>query len=617
MLIQFSSRFLLARLHMDNLATKQHVRAIRDALKVIPRKLEDTYDLVMQRISEQNEDDADLARRVLSWLTYSVRPLTVTELQHALAVQPGHGHIDSDNLIDEEIMLSVCAGIVTVEDKSNLIRFIHYTTQEYLERIRDTRFPNARLEITKTCIEYLQLGAATQPRNAMGLFTGVQSWRFNNYAAMNWGAHADKGVEKAAETKILSFLKNSPTVSAMALKHLVLPRQCGPHVASYFGLSHILECQIKAGVDSEACDSRGQTPLHIAVSRNHRECVRILLEDDKKHGNKFHRAWILLRISAIRGLPELARLATESGADLFSQPGPIAVSFRGWTVLHEAVLAQHTDVIELLCDSGFDVESTGIEGNSALYIAATEGWYEIVGILVRQGADINKRNKWGETPLHHATASKGSYSVGSYRACTQLLLESGADVNCMDNKGRTPLYWAFISGEDTVELLLEKGGCLNLSANSFNLLRNIARSSCSIPLLPTVINQGGGMSLDQVKEKYLGTAKVLREERLERLNSFWESLNPLCEIIDITFEGWLKIDDDGHDTDSCFQLISHRLMRIPKYRSSWCVISHETVHTIRGLSSRMRIIGSSETYLLRTAITITYMKTLHHLGSRF
>jgi hypothetical protein len=59
------------------------------------------------------------------------------------------------------------------------------------------------------------------------------------------------------------------------------------------------------------------------------------------------------------------------------------------------------------------------------------------------------------------------------------------------------------------------------------------------------------------------------------------------------------------------------LMRIPKYRSSWCVISHETVHTIRGLSSRMRIIGSSETYLLRTAITITYMKTLHHLGSRF
>jgi hypothetical protein len=69
--------------------------------------------------------------------------LTVVELRHALAFQPGHGHIDSDSLIDEEIMHFVCAGTVTVEDESHLIRFIHYTTQEYLERIRDTRFPSA------------------------------------------------------------------------------------------------------------------------------------------------------------------------------------------------------------------------------------------------------------------------------------------------------------------------------------------------------------------------------------------------------------------------------------------------------------------------------------------
>jgi hypothetical protein len=118
---------------MDNLTTKPHVRAIREALKVIPRKLEETYNLVMQRISDQNEDDANLARRLLSWLIYSVGPLTVVELQHALAIEPGQDHLDSDSLIDEEIILSVCAGIVTIEDESNLIRFIHYTTQEYLE----------------------------------------------------------------------------------------------------------------------------------------------------------------------------------------------------------------------------------------------------------------------------------------------------------------------------------------------------------------------------------------------------------------------------------------------------------------------------------------------------
>jgi ankyrin repeat protein len=585
---------------MDNLATKPSVRAIREALKVIPRKLEETYDLVMQRISDQNEDDANLARRLLSWLTYSVRSLTVVELQHALAIEPGQDHLDSDSLIDEEIMLSVCAGIVTVEDESNLIRFIHYTTQEYLERIRDVRFPTAQLEITEACMEYLQQqGPASEHLRYSEFAKHIRSRPFYEYAAFNWGAHADEDVQRVAETRILEFLKNNQTVAAIPLRihylsiggNLGLARQPSVHAVAYLGLSHILKCQIKAGINSEVCNSLGQTPIHIAVSRNHRECVRILLDDDRAHEKEFHRAWTLIRIAAIQGLPEFARLAIESEADFFSQPDPIAISYRGWTVLHEAVLARHVEIVEILCDSGFEVDSVDLKGNSALHLAATEGYDDILRTLVTKGADINKHNNCGETPLHHAAAKNDMFAwdLESSKLCTQLLLEFGAEVNCMDDEGRTPLYGALMWGEDTAQLILQNGGCLNLTGEAFKFVRNILGSGYSTPLPPTAVFQGNDLSLDQAKEKYSKTAKALREERLERLRHHGD-------VIDISgFEELLKMDDD--DRDCSYSRIGRAMMGLSsylsKYRSSWSVSPISP--PLRSFGSRVCIAGSSET----------------------
>jgi ankyrin repeat protein len=580
---------------MDSLATKSSVKAIREALKVIPRKLEETYDLVLQRISDQNEDDANLARRLLSWLTYSVRPLTVVELQHALAIEPGQDHLDSDSLIDEEIMLSVCAGIVTIEDESNLMRFIHYTTQEYLERIRDARFPTARLEITETCIQYLQQeGLNSEHLDYAQVVECIQTFPFYKYAALNWGAHADGDVQRVAETRILGFLKNVTTDTAIALtrqgkfsgRNFVLPRQSGVHVAVFVGLSHILECQIKAGIKSEVYDHQGRTPIHVAVSSNHKECVRILLDDDRAHGKEFHRAWTLMRIAAIQGLPEFARLAIESEADFFSQPDPIALSYRGWTVLHEAVLARHVEIVEILCDSGFEVDSVDLEGNSALHLAATEGYDGILRTLVRKEADINKRNKCGETPLHHATTNQGDGKL-----CIQSLLEFGAEVNCMDDEGRTPLYGALMRGKDTAQLILQSGGCLNLTGETFKFVRNILRSSCSTPFPPTAVFQGIDLSLDQEKEKYSKTAKALREERLKRLRRHGD-------VIDISdFKKFLETDDFDGYTDCFYPRIRARIVQATHVllmnRSRWSVSPISP--PLGSFGSRVCIAGSSET----------------------
>lgn len=67
---------------------------------------------------------------VISWITYAKRPLTTPELQHALATEVGHQDLVRDNISDVEDMVSACAGLVTVDKESDIVRLVHYTTQQ-------------------------------------------------------------------------------------------------------------------------------------------------------------------------------------------------------------------------------------------------------------------------------------------------------------------------------------------------------------------------------------------------------------------------------------------------------------------------------------------------------
>jgi hypothetical protein len=66
----------------------------------------------MDRIERQDEDLEQLAERVLSWITYAVRPLSVVELQHALAVKFDATETDLIAIIDEDTLVSICAGLI-------------------------------------------------------------------------------------------------------------------------------------------------------------------------------------------------------------------------------------------------------------------------------------------------------------------------------------------------------------------------------------------------------------------------------------------------------------------------------------------------------------------------
>ncbi|KAJ6579088.1 hypothetical protein DFH09DRAFT_979758, partial [Mycena vulgaris] len=147
--------FLLAKLHIESLAAKNTIKAVREALQHLPKDLQHTYNETMERINHQSDEDRQLGLLVLTWVGNAKRLLSVSELQEALAIERDSTFLDPDNLLDMNIVLSVCAGLITVDETGFVVRLIHYTAQSYLDSIQLDKFPLAHTQIVSTCLTYL------------------------------------------------------------------------------------------------------------------------------------------------------------------------------------------------------------------------------------------------------------------------------------------------------------------------------------------------------------------------------------------------------------------------------------------------------------------------------
>lgn len=97
-------------------------------------------------------------------------------------------------------------------------------------------------------------------------------------------------------------------------------------------------------------------------------------------------------------------------------------------------------------------------GSYPLHIAAAQGHFSILQLLIAAGADVNARDSHGETPLHRAAA-------GGHNACIIHLCKRGAEVDAAAKDGATPLAHAAQSGKAAaVRLLLDYGADADMRA---------------------------------------------------------------------------------------------------------------------------------------------------------
>ena len=447
----------------------------------MPEGLPTTYDQILQRIDDQGEEDAALAREVLSWLTFALRPLKATVLQQALAIKPQDQSFDEDALIHEETILAVCAGIVVIDEESSVIHFVHYTAQEYFIKNRRSAFPTSPLNILTTCLTFLLFDQSTK-EDMMDLYI---------YVADNWGHHARESPETPLVVdQIIAFLTDETKV-----KQCVYPDKSlrNLHLAAKFDLAmttgRLLELDSKY-INTQ--DDSGRTPLYYAAGAKHGFVANLLLT----------RSDVQIDLPSYSKGPPLHHAIEAKQEDVAREllhrgVNPESKDSQGLRPIHKAILAELHATVKILLDRKVDVTAMTNTGHTPLEMAMPresllKGKYlpclelllnsltesdinrgdmlfeatksrrlDIAEILLSKGAQPSLKVKVynQRIPLHWAAEK-------NFHQLSKLLLQHGSDLNSQDKRGFTPMHYAASAGhEEIVKLLLPQMIDLDIQAN--------------------------------------------------------------------------------------------------------------------------------------------------------
>ena len=90
----------------------------------------------------------------------------------------------------------------------------------------------------------------------------------------------------------------------------------------------------------------------------------------------------------------------------------------------------HHNVVKILINNGADVNARDYYQCTALHHASENGHHDMVQVLIENQADVNARDKDQETPLHKA-------SWCEHKRVVEQLVQNGADTNAKDKYGET------------------------------------------------------------------------------------------------------------------------------------------------------------------------------------
>jgi ankyrin repeat protein len=114
----------------------------------------------------------------------------------------------------------------------------------------------------------------------------------------------------------------------------------------------------------------------------------------------------------------------------------------GQTPLHRAAILRKTEMCRVLIANGADVNARDNFGDTPLHWAHSA---EVARVLIENGADLNAKNEIEDTPLHSARSAQ----------IAEVLIAAGANVNAKNRFCRTPLNTA--DGADMKRVLVLAG----------------------------------------------------------------------------------------------------------------------------------------------------------------
>ncbi|NXY14837.1 RAI14 protein, partial [Atrichornis clamosus] len=197
----------------------------------------------------------------------------------------------------------------------------------------------------------------------------------------------------------------------------------------------------KKGASATKQDSEGKTAFHLAATKGHAECLRIMVThgaDVTAQDGAGHSA---LHLAAKNSHPDCVKRLLQSKC-----PGD-STDNSGKTALHYAAACGCLQAVQLLCEHKCPINIKDLDGNIPLLLAVQNGHIEVCKYLLDHGADINTRDKNGRTALMMACEA-GSLNM------VEAFLRRGADVSLVDVFGQNALHYSKLSENTGIQNLL-------------------------------------------------------------------------------------------------------------------------------------------------------------------
>ncbi|XP_070102439.1 ankycorbin isoform X5 [Equus caballus] len=222
-----------------------------------------------------------------------------------------------------------------------------------------------------------------------------------------WNKNDDRllqAVENGDAEKVASLLGKK---GASATKH-DSEGKTAFHLAATKGHVECLRVMVTHGVDVTAQDTAGHSALHLAAKNSHHECIKKLLQ---------------------------SKCPAES------------IDSSGKTALHYAAAQGCLQAVQVLCEHKSPINLKDLDGNRPLLLAVQNGHSEVCHFLLDHGADVNSRDKNGRTALMLACEIGSSNIV-------EALIKKGADLNLADSLGHNALHYSKLSEKAGIQSLL-------------------------------------------------------------------------------------------------------------------------------------------------------------------
>lgn len=160
----------------------------------------------------------------------------------------------------------------------------------------------------------------------------------------------------------------------------------------------------------------------------------------------------------------------------------------GETPLHYLAIENRCEAVEFLIQKGAQVDAQTHFQATPLIHAARLGWLEMVGLLLKAGADPGARSDLEGSALHSAA---GAYKQNAV-AVIKLLLDHGANVDIRQPIKGTPLMMSVKSGNiELVRLLLSRGADPNAVSFGESVLHIAAASTeCKAEMIDLLLQAG-------------------------------------------------------------------------------------------------------------------------------